>query len=64
MTMTVGEYQTPSGRFINEKGIEPHAVIKKRPPPEHDNSKPYKKSLLDSFEIARAFEQLQKMAKK
>lgn len=65
LKLTVGEYQTPSGSFIHGRGIEPHAFIKKRPEAKPSESPaPSKKSLLESFEISRAFGQLQKMAKK
>ena len=59
--LTVGEYKTPSGKFIQGKGIRPHVILAKK---EEDKieKKDSKIPWADS-EISQAFSYLKKMSK-
>lgn len=57
LKLTVGEYQTPSGRFIHNNGVEPHIKLKKMKKNVLQKSEARKAILKDS-EIYRAFKVL------
>ena len=56
LKLTVGEYKTPSGLLIHNKGISPHIVIKK---PEQKRSK--SSSLGEDWEITQAVKVLKEI---
>ena len=58
LKLTVGEYKTPTGHLIHNKGISPDIKIKKQEIKLNKNS-----SLLDDQEIKQAFQTLQKITR-
>ena len=59
LKLTVGEYQTPSGRLIHGQGIEPHITVEKKPEKKERGASPA--GVLGDFEAAQAFQQLKKI---
>ena len=59
LKLTVGEYQTPSGKFIHNKGIEPDIKLKKRKAGQEKKNFS-KKSILRDTAVYQAFQLLKK----
>ena len=62
LKLTVGEYQTPSGEFIHEKGIKPHIQIAKKNTKQSSKTTS-KKGILKDPEVYQAFQVLKKQVK-
>jgi len=59
LKLTVGEYETPSGKLIHKKGIHPHIKINKKKIKQNSKSLS-EKSILKDPEIYQAFQILKK----
>lgn len=65
LKLTVGEYQTPSGKLIHQKGIKPHIQINKKQNIESKKlTQKIKKNVLEDSEVHQAFLILKKQLPK